>query len=237
MDNRENASRPSYISEYRRVGNILGKRGLKDRTAIDKALQQVFLSLIILAFILLINAANISLTKAITKSIKSTLNWQIDISSFEKIIKVIKLPKEEKEDTGPKDFEVLDAGISKFIMPLEGEVTSLFGERKHPVFNTVKQHNGIDINGEYGDEIMSSMDGTVEEIDEDINLGKFLRIKNGIYDTLYGHCSKITAKEGQKVKQGDKIAEVGDTGYASGTHLHFEIWIEGIPVNPIEMIK
>jgi murein DD-endopeptidase MepM/ murein hydrolase activator NlpD len=238
MDNRENSSKPSYLKEYRRIGDIFGnKPGIKERTPIDKLLYQTFISLTILAFILLINTVNLSITKTITQGIKSTLNWQIDFGGIDKVIKVLNTPKGEDKSIDLKGDEVLDTNTSKFIMPLEGEITSLFGERIHPVFNTIKQHNGIDIYGNYGDEIKSAIEGTVVEVGEDIDLGKFLKINNGIYDTLYAHCSKIIVKEGQKVKQGEKIAEVGDTGYASGTHLHFEIWIEGKAVNPLEMIK
>ena len=186
---------------------------------------------------MLINSVNLTITKTITQGIKSTLNWKIDVGKIDNVIKSLSTAKIEEKGGSPKEFGVSETNSKKFIMPLEGELTSLFGERIHPVFNTVKQHNGIDINGNYGDDIKASIEGIVTEIGENEELGKFLRIKNESYDTLYAHCSKITVKEGQKVKQSEKVAEVGDTGFTSGPHLHFEIWVEGSAVNPLEFIN
>ena len=67
------------------------------------------------------------------------------------------------------------------------------------------------------------MEGTVTQVSNVGDYGKHLRIENGDVITLYAHCSKILVKEGDKVLQGQKIAEVGDTGNATGPHLHFEI--------------
>ncbi len=240
MDNRETPSKPSYLNEYRRIGDMFGSKSFaKEKTPLDRLLYQVFISLAILAFILLINSVNLTIAKSITHGIKSTLNWKMDLGKIDSVIKALSTSKAEDiiEDLNGHSVLETSASASEFITPLEGEITSLFGERIHPVFNTVKQHNGIDIYGDYGDEIKSTIDGTVVEIGDDVDLGKFLRIKNGIYDTLYAHCSKITVKEGQKVKQGEIIAEVGDTGFTSGTHLHFEIWVEGKAVNPLEFIN
>ncbi len=226
MDNSENTPKLRYINEYRKMGDMFGNRPSKDKSPLDKLILQIFISLIILTFVLIINSANISIAKSITVGIKKALNWKIDFGGIEQVLKGFNAPKDESS-----------GDISMFLMPLEGEVISLFGERIHPVFNTIKEHNGIDIDGDYGDKIKASMEGIVSVVREDNTLGKYLRIKNGAYETLYAHCSKIIVEEGQKVKQGDIIAEVGDTGLASGPHLHFEIWINGKPVNPLEKIK
>ncbi|NLN47597.1 MAG: M23 family metallopeptidase [Clostridiales bacterium] len=238
MDNREIPSRPSYLNEYRRIGDLFGTKSYaKEKTPLDRLLYQLFVSLAILAFILLMNSIDLNVTKTITQGIKSTLNWKIDVGKIDSVIKSLSTAKIDEKGGS---IEELDIGKSKsktFIIPLEGEITSAFGERIHPVFNTIKQHNGIDINGNFGDDIKAASDGTVVEVGESEDLGKFLRIKNGIYDTLYAHCSKIIVKEGQKVKQSEKIAEIGDTGFTSGPHLHFEVWVEGSAVNPLELIN
>lgn len=237
MDNSENTPKPRYINEYRKIGDIFGNKPNKDKSPLDKLLLQVFISLIILALVLLVNSINIKIAKATTQNIKKALNWQIDFGRIEQVLKDLNAPKDGDNENKTNKEEVLDTNVSMFLMPLEGEVTSLFGERIHPVFNTIKGHNGIDIDANYGDAIKASMGGKVTKVGEDSTLGKYIKIKSDIYETLYAHCSKIIVKEGQNVKQNDIIAEVGDTGLASGPHLHFEIWVDGKPVNPLEKIK
>lgn len=237
MDNGENTPKPRYINEYRKIGDILGNKANKDKSPLDKLLLQVFISLIIIALVLLVNSINLKIAKAATQGIKKTLNWQMDFGKIEQVLKDFNSPKEKENGNNINKEEVLDTNSSAFIMPLEGEVTSLFGERIHPVFNTIKEHNGIDIDGNYGDKIKASMEGRVSKVGEDSTLGKYIKIENGIYGTLYAHCSKVIVREGQNVKQNDIIAEVGDTGLASGPHLHFEIWADGKPINPLEKIK
>lgn len=237
MDNGENTPKPRYINEYRKIGDILGSKPNKDKSPLDKLLLQLFISLIVIALVLLVNSINLRIAKAATQGIKKTLNWQMDFGKMEQVLKDFNSPKEKENENNINKEEVLDINSSIFIMPLEGEVTSLYGERIHPVFNTIKEHNGIDIDGNYGDKIKASMEGRVSKVGEDSTLGKYIKIENGTYETLYAHCSKVTVKEGQNVKQNDIIAEVGDTGLASGPHLHFEIWANGKPVNPLEKLK
>jgi len=239
MDNREGQSKITYLKEYRKLGNIFGNKSFaREKTPADKFLYQTFIAIAILSIVLFINTINFGITKIITRNIKNALNWEIEFGSIDKVINAFKTSKPDIDiDDLTVVSEATNMNITEFILPLEGEITSLYGERIHPVFNTVKQHNGIDIDGNYGDEIKSSIDGTVVEIGEDNELGKYVRINKGVYDTLYAHCSKISVKEGQKVKQGDKIAEVGDTGYSSAPHLHFEIRVEGKAINPLEMIE
>jgi murein DD-endopeptidase MepM/ murein hydrolase activator NlpD len=241
MDKSENTPKPRYLNEYRKMGDIFGYRPSKEKNPWDKVLLQVFTSLIALAIVLLINTINLDITRTIANGIKKTLNWQMNFQGIEQTLKSLSISKgeneiDENEIKNDKD-EILKSNTSTFLMPIDGEVTSPFGERIHPVFNTVKVHYGIDIDGNFGDKIKASMEGNVSEIGEDSTLGKYVKIKNGIYETLYAHCSKVLVKEGQKVKQNEVIAEVGDTGLTSGPHLHFEIWADGKAVDPLEIIK
>ena len=79
------------------------------------------------------------------------------------------------------------------------------------------------------------MPGEVTESGESVSYGNYTRIKhdNG-YETLYAHCSEILVKKGQEVMQGSTIAKVGNTGASVGVHLHFELWKNGKPINPLD---
>ena len=81
------------------------------------------------------------------------------------------------------------------------------------------------------------MDGTVTTSSSEGDYGKHIRVENGEITTLYAHCSKLLVAEGDNVKQGQKIAEVGQTGRATGPHLHFEIKRENRFINPEEILE
>ena len=118
--------------------------------------------------------------------------------------------------------------------PVAGTLTSSFGYRDHPVEENQKFHYGIDIAAQTGDVIRAFADGKVTAIGESSDLGKYVELlhDNG-YSTLYAHCSKVTASSGQKMKMGDPIAEVGETGEATGSHLHFALYQDTLYLNPI----
>ena len=133
------------------------------------------------------------------------------------------------------DAEFLKANYS-FINPVKGTVTSRYGARE-PTDIISANHYGIDIGANIGTEIVASTDGTVEQVSEEGEYGKHIKIRNGEAVTLYAHCSELLVKEGQKVKQGEKIALVGDTGKATGPHLHFEIRRNNNIINPEYILK
>ena len=128
------------------------------------------------------------------------------------------------------DVEYLKANYD-FIMPVTGTVTSRYGKREETEVVSAN-HQGIDIGANEGTPIYASMEGTVEVASEEGEYGKHIDIKNRDVLTRYAHCSKLLVKEGQKVKQGDKIAEVGSTGNSTGPHLHFEIRRDNRTINP-----
>ncbi|MDD3093372.1 MAG: M23 family metallopeptidase [Clostridia bacterium] len=113
-------------------------------------------------------------------------------------------------------------------------IASAFGMRNHPILNQYKQHTGVDIGGLWGDEIYAAATGTVLSVRyEQSGYGYWLRIKHSeSITTLYAHCSKILVKAGDTVEKGQVIAYVGSTGLATGPHLHFEIRVNDIPINP-----
>lgn len=125
----------------------------------------------------------------------------------------------------------------RLIAPVNGTVSSPFGERMHPIKKTMEFHRGIDIEAKEGTQIRAALGGEVVEASEGPTYGKYIRIQHGDgIITVYAHCSKLIAEKGQTVKQGDIIAEVGDTGAAIGSHLHFELWKDGKSLNPSNYI-
>lgn len=122
------------------------------------------------------------------------------------------------------------------IKPVEGVVSSGFGSRNPTTPTVPKYHTGIDIANVIGTKIVAAMEGEVTQVSSIGDYGNHLRIKNGEIVTLYAHCSKIYVKEGDKISQGQEIAEVGDTGNVTGPHLHFEIRRNNEFVDPAYVI-
>ena len=117
--------------------------------------------------------------------------------------------------------------------PADGEKTSGFGPRVHPIFGSVRQHNGIDLDGDTGDRVRAARSGEVILAGERGGFGNTIVIYHGLgYSTLYGHLSRIEVSEGQNVESGDRIGAIGSTGWSTGPHLHFELRIDGRAVDP-----
>ncbi len=121
----------------------------------------------------------------------------------------------------------------RFIRPVNGTITSRYGMRVHPIFKVRRMHNGIDFSAPHGTPIAAADSGVVVEARYIRGYGNTVIIDHGGgVATLYAHCSAILVSEGQTVQRGQIIARVGSTGYATGPHLHFEVRINGDPVNP-----
>lgn len=117
--------------------------------------------------------------------------------------------------------------------PADGEKTSGFGPRVHPIFGTVRQHNGIDLGGDTGDRVRAARSGEVILAGQRGGFGNTIVIYHGLgYSTLYAHLSRIEVSEGQNVQSGDRIGAIGSTGWSTGPHLHFELRIDGKAVDP-----
>ncbi|MDR1812037.1 MAG: M23 family metallopeptidase [Candidatus Fibromonas sp.] len=120
------------------------------------------------------------------------------------------------------------------IMPTLGILSSGFGLRTHPVTGEFgKMHQGIDISAPKWTPIRASANGRVDMISDSETLGKYVSIDHGNgFVTRYGHMTKTFAKEGQMVSRFDVIGYVGNTGRTTGNHLHYEVWLNGAPMNP-----
>ena len=118
-------------------------------------------------------------------------------------------------------------------LPVEGEYTSRFGYRTHPITGKFGIHNGLDIVAPEGTKISAAFNGVVEEVGYNKVRGNYILVAHGgETKTLYMHCSEVIAPEGAVVRQGEIIALVGNTGWSTGAHLHFSIIIGGKYCNP-----
>ena len=122
------------------------------------------------------------------------------------------------------------------IRPLKNmsSISSGFGMRYHPILKTLRRHTGIDIAAPRGTPIYATADGIVSREDGGSGYGITVIINHGYsYKTLYAHLSKKAVKPGQRVTRGQVIGYVGNTGLSFGSHLHYEVIKNGIPVNPV----
>jgi murein DD-endopeptidase MepM/ murein hydrolase activator NlpD len=123
------------------------------------------------------------------------------------------------------------------IWPARGWVSSKFGYRISPFTNEKEFHNGLDVAAKTGSSIIAPADGVITDIEKTYGFGNLLTVSHGYgLKTRYGHLSKILVKKGQTIKRGETIANMGSTGRSTGPHLHYEIYLEGVPVDPSRYI-
>ncbi len=137
-----------------------------------------------------------------------------------------------------KTFTVVRNSTGSFMWPISGRVSSGFGSRFHPIHRRVITHTGLDIAGPNGGAIHAADGGEVIFAGWKGGYGKAIMINHGNRNgqnlvTLYGHLSSISVSPGQSVSKGQVIGAEGSTGYSTGPHLHFEVRVNGAPVNPM----
>jgi murein DD-endopeptidase MepM/ murein hydrolase activator NlpD len=119
------------------------------------------------------------------------------------------------------------------IRPTNGWISSNFGMRESPFSGDARQHKGLDIAAYAGTPIRSPASGIVSYAAMDEGYGNLISVDHGHgIVTRFGHCSQIYVKVGQRVRRGDVIGAVGSTGRSTGPHLHYEVRLNGIPINP-----
>ena len=142
----------------------------------------------------------------------------------------------EKSDLTNKMLNLSKIKNYKILWPIDSEnITSEFGDRYHPVLKQMKFHRGIDIAGKKGETVRASFNGIVTFAGEKGEYGYMVELERD--DGLrvrYAHLDKMNVVVNQLVSEGEKIGEVGNTGMTTGAHLHFEIIIDSIPVNPLK---
>jgi murein DD-endopeptidase MepM/ murein hydrolase activator NlpD len=118
-------------------------------------------------------------------------------------------------------------------LPLHGWETSAYGRRADPFTGAPSRHSGVDIAAPMGTRIRSATNGVVRAAGWDDMLGNYVEVRASLgYSYVYGHMSEILTRAGAAVSTGEVIGRVGDTGYATGPHLHFEVRKYGVPQNP-----
>ena len=167
---------------------------------------------------------------------KYTLNYEeININTIEVASNLVETAANEIKEQKEKEKEKENAlavvnDIKISVLPVSGRITSRYGESSRLRRST---HTGLDIACETGTGIKAVSEGKVIFAAYNGSYGNLVKIDHGNgVETWYGHCSKIYAKVGDKVKAGDIISAVGSTGNSTGPHLHFEIRINGNTVNP-----
>lgn len=130
-----------------------------------------------------------------------------------------------------KDAEYIKSTIN-FTKPVTGQISSIYGIRNPTTPTVPKNHTGTDIAAEIGTKIVSATDGKVILASSKGDYGNHLKIQVNDVVIVYAHCNKLYVKEGDIIKQGQEIAEVGATGNVTGPHLHFEIRCQDRYVNP-----
>ncbi|WP_408096209.1 M23 family metallopeptidase [Peredibacter sp. HCB2-198] len=123
------------------------------------------------------------------------------------------------------------------ILPADGWITSYFGQRMSPWAGRLKMHEGLDVGAPYGTAVHAPADGIVTFSGEKAGFGKFVQIDHGYgIETIYAHNQSLNVRAGQKVKRGALLAGVGNTGHSTGPHLHYEVRVNGIAVDPLYFI-
>ncbi|TDJ07666.1 MAG: hypothetical protein E2O68_03195 [Deltaproteobacteria bacterium] len=123
------------------------------------------------------------------------------------------------------------------LLPTRGWITSYFGPRKSQFSGRTKMHEGIDIGARRGSKIISPADGTVTFAGKKPGFGYFVQLDHGYgIETVYAHASKLDVRLGEQVKRGMLIARVGSTGLSTGPHVHYEVRVNGTPVDPMYYI-
>lgn len=116
-------------------------------------------------------------------------------------------------------------------------IASGFGRRYHPILKVLRAHTGVDITAPRGTPVYATADGVISRENAGSGYGVNIVINHGFsYKTIYAHLSKKNVKPGQKVKRGQLIGYVGNTGLSSGPHLHYEVRKNDVPVNPVHFM-
>lgn len=127
--------------------------------------------------------------------------------------------------------------VAGFAYPCTGQITSSYAWRHHPVTGQVEMHYGIDISGTEGTIVQAASRGVVREVAEQQALGNYVVVDHGEgMATRYAHLAEVLVEPGAEVTRGQAIGKMGSTGVTDDTHLHFEVIVDGQPVDPLSIL-
>lgn len=166
-------------------------------------------------------------------------------ASGEEIVQDITTQGEINEQEQSQEIELSQAeqdiqnvkNTTTFIKPVEGTISSTYGRRETATGSVPKDHTGTDIAAPLGTKIKSATDGEIVLVSEEGDYGKHIKVQIGEVSIIYAHCNQLYVNQGDKVVQGQEIAEVGSTGNSTGPHLHFEIRYSERTVNPQSILE
>jgi murein DD-endopeptidase MepM/ murein hydrolase activator NlpD len=122
--------------------------------------------------------------------------------------------------------------------PAHGFLTSPFGWRRDPFTRVLRFHSGLDIAGQLGQPVAAAADGVVVRAEWSSGFGNLVEVDHGFgISTLYGHNSKLLVHAGDRVVAGQELARMGSTGRSTGVHCHFEVHLDGEPVDPMPYLS
>ena len=129
------------------------------------------------------------------------------------------------------------AAATPSIWPAHGWLTSRVGSRPDPITGDKDFHQGLDISADQGSQVYATADGTVAHAAAESGYGNLIVLDHGYgLETRYGHLSRYNVRPGDKVKRGDVVGFVGSTGRATGSHLHYEVRVNGRLLNPLQLL-
>ncbi len=147
-------------------------------------------------------------------------------------------PEESTQELSQEEKDINNIkATTTFIKPIEGTISSKYGQREPTTATVPKNHTGVDIATNMGTKIKSATSGEVVIASEEGDYGKHLKIQIGEVSIIYAHCNNLYVKQGDQISQGQEIAEVGSTGNSTGPHLHFEIRISERTIDPQKILE
>jgi murein DD-endopeptidase MepM/ murein hydrolase activator NlpD len=167
---------------------------------------------------------------------KTAFAMEYDLAALERRTRLLAASMSEASDSLSAHRDLLESTPS--ILPAAGVLSSRFTtSRDHPIFHRAMPHQGVDISAPRGTPILAAAKGTVTFAGWMTGLGNTVEIDHGYgYVTRYGHASKLLVRRGQKVTRGEVIAQVGSSGISTSPHLHYEVRVGGVPVNPMNYV-
>ena len=167
---------------------------------------------------------------------KAAFAVEYDLSALERRARFLAASLAEASDSLAAHRDILEATPS--ILPAAGVLSSRFTtSRFHPIYHRALPHEGVDISAPHGTPILAAAKGTITVAGWKSGLGNTVEIDHGYgYMTRYGHASKLLVRRGQEVTRGEVIAHVGSTGISTSSHLHYEVRVGGVAVNPMNYV-